>query len=1094
MRIGSSKSGWLMAALLCVFSCLAYGQAADGILVGTITDQAGAAVPNVNVELTNIDTGVVATAKTDAAGQYRFNNVPVGKYKVTATITGFQTATVQNLAIELNRVATVNLSLQVGTVSTTVEVTEATATIDTTTANVSNSFGRQQIVQLPTTGLGQLGVINLSLLSAGVASSGGVGYGTGPSVGGQRPTNNNFMIEGVDNNNRSVTGPIVNVPVEAIAEFSLQQNQFSPEFGHSTGGQFNTVVKSGSNQMRGTAYLYNQNRNFAAIDQSAARQGFTKNPRYDQNRYGGNFGGPVIKNKWFYFGNLQYQPIGTAAVASSAIFVPTQAGIQTLDRISGLNRTNLDQFKKYVPLAAAPAVGQTTTVRGEAIPLGIFQAQGPSFTNYWDYLVSSDYYISPKDQIRARYLYNKQDQIDPTANIPTFFTPIKLSNHLANLTWFRSITPGLTNELRLGYNRRVDDRPAGDFQFPGLDAFPNLQFNDLGLIVGPRGTYPQSTRSNTFQLSNNVNWITGRHTFKFGYDGRKLNSSNFFVQRNRGDYQYNSLERYLLDITPEFAQRSTGGAPFIGNLVSHYLFANDEFKLRPNLTLSAGVRYEWVGVPYGAKQQSLNAISSVPGLLEFRSPNGTALDFAPRVGLAWSPGKDGKTSIRAGFGMGYDQVYQNLGNNSLPPQFFTTIDAHIDRANQPNFLGSGAIPNLAAPITNPATARRATSSFIPDQIRPYSLQWNFGIQRVVARDYTVEVRYLGSRGVRLPYQVQMNRPSAVARTGQQLPVFTQRPTQAQLDALNLTVAGIQAAAPVDPLVAAGFTTSITTFLPVGNSTYHGLATQINRRFSNGLQFIGAYTWSHNIDDSTAALFSTVTSPRRPEDFQNLRRERASSALDRRHRLSISGLYDLPFFKQGTGNWALKNLVGNWVFSGAYIAETGPWATVRSGVDSNLNGDNAGDRTLLNVGGDMSRSSGVTPLCRGTGACTTAQTARIVGWLVNDPTAGYWAAGQGVMPTAGRNTLRLPGINNFDLSLAKRFNLGEARSIEFRAESYNAFNHPQFTPGYPSAANLRSRTDGGSTALLLAGNGLFNKPSQAFESNARVVQFVLRVQF
>jgi hypothetical protein len=1068
---------------LLIFSANLFGQASDGILVGSITDASGSAVVNAALQLDNVATGIRYSAKTDELGQYRFNNIPAGKYKLVTTAAGFGNTTVENINIEANLTATVNVSMQVGSLSESVSVIEAPAVIDTTTARLQTTFNTRQAEVLPTTGIGILGVINLSLLSAGVSSSGGAGYGTGPSIGGQRPTDNNFMIEGVDDNNRSVTGPQISVSNEAVAEFTLQQNQFSPEFGHSTGGQFNTIIKSGTNELHGTLYEYFQNRTLNAIDQQFGRQGFTNNPRFDSNRVGGNIGGPVLKNRWFYFFDYEYSPTGQAASSSSAIFAPTAAGLATLDAMSGINKNNLNVFKTYTPVAAAQFGNRTTTVNGVAIPLGVLSIAAPSFINIQNYIASSDFNLSEHDQIRARYLYSKQDQIDTTANLPQFFTPLVLRNHLASLSEFHTFTPNITNELRLAYNRRVADNPVGSYSFPGLDVFPNLNFSDLGLNIGPNGNDPQGSRSNTFQAVDNITWTHGRHTFKFGYDGRKLNITSFFVQRQRGDYQYSTLARFLNDITPEFAERSVGGFPFIGNLVSHYAYANDDFKVTSHLTVNLGVRYEFVDVPTGAKEQKLNALASVPGLISFNSPKPTYNDWAPRVGIAYSPGTSGKTSIRAGFGMAYDQIYQNLGTNSLAPEFFTTIDAHITQPGAPNFLANGGIPGTALPLTSPTRARALTSSFIPDQLRPYSIQWNFGVQHVLANDYTIEVRYLGARGVHLPFQVQLNRPAAVTAANS-LPTFLSRPTQAQLDALPNTLTAIRNNAPVSPLTAAGFASTITTFEPEGNSTYHGLATQITKRFSKGLQFIGAYTWSHNIDDSTAALFSTVTSPRRPQDFDNLRPERASSALDHRNRFSMSWIYDAPWFKNA--NWFEKNLIGNWVFGGTYIAETGTWATPRSGIDSNLNGDNAGDRTVINPSGLGNRGSDITTLTNTSGA--------VVGYLANDPTARYIKAGAGVLPTAGRNTLRLPGINNFDLSLAKRFNFTERKALEFRAEAYNALNHPQYTPGFPSVANLRSRTAGGAVSLLLPDNPIFDRPDLAYQSNSRLMQLVMRFTF
>ncbi len=645
------------------------------------------------------------------------------------------------------------------------------------------------------------------------------------------------------------------------------------------------------------------------------------------------------------------------------------------------------------------------------------------------------------------------------------------------------------------------------FAFPGLDAFPNIGLADLGLTVGPNSNLPQSDAGNTYQLLDNVSWMKGAHNLKFGYDGRKVNRSNFFIQRVRGDYQYQTFERYLLDITPEFAQRSVGAFPFAGNLLSHYAYVNDDWKIRSNVTINLGLRYEFVPVPAGAKLQKLNALASVPEFL-IAEPKPTKRDFAPRVGVAWSPGNDSRTSVRAGFGVGYDQVYQNLGVNSLPPQFFTTVDAQITRANQPNFLGSGAIPNIAQPVSDPARARAATSSWIPDQLRPYSLQWNVGVQRVLKQDYTVEVRYLGSRGIHLPFQIQPNRAArATAASGSFLPTYLQRPGQGEIDGLRSSLSDFLTFNS-NTLAPQGFGSTITAFTPQGNSSYHGLATQLTRRFSRGLQMNMAYTWSKNIDDSTAALFSTVLTPRRPQDFFNLRPERAASALDRRHRLTMAWVYDTPWFKNS--DFLRRNMLGNWTFTGIYTAETGAWGTVRSGVDSNGNGDTAGDRTIINPAGDANSASGVRALCRGGGACdpnVAADRSRIVGWLAENPGARYILAGQGSYPNAGRNTIRLPGINNFDLTLGKRINVTERHAVEFRAEAYNAFNHSQYTPGFPNTAAGRSRTTTAATNLLLAGfqrasgaapaavnNSVFMRPDLAFQSNSRTLQLVLRYSF
>lgn len=293
------------AVILFVLGVLAVGSRAqiiNGDLVGTILDKSGAVIPGAAVEALNVDTGVKYQSKANATGEYRFSNLPVGKYNISATASNFAVTTVNDFTIELNKTNTLNVTLEIKSGVTSIEVSGAAATLDTTSAQLSSTFEAKDISDLPLSGTS--GVLNLSLLSAGIATSGGVGVGTGPSIAGQRPRNNNFTIEGVDNNNKGVTGPLLKVPNDAVAEFSLLQNQFSPEFGHSSGGQFNTVVKSGTNSFHGLAYVYNQNRNYFALDPFQRIEGFTSQPRFDRNRYGGQFGGPIFKNKLFFFANL----------------------------------------------------------------------------------------------------------------------------------------------------------------------------------------------------------------------------------------------------------------------------------------------------------------------------------------------------------------------------------------------------------------------------------------------------------------------------------------------------------------------------------------------------------------------------------------------------------------------------------------------------------------------------------------------------------------------------------------------------------------------------------------------------------------------
>src|SRR5580700_4268276 len=331
------------------------GQIISGDLVGTVFDKTGAVVPNAAVVAANVETGVNYSTKANDNGEYRISNLPVGTYNVSASTPSFATTTVTGFKVELNKTSTLLFTLEIKGAVATVEVSGIPPALDTTTAQLSSTFEDQQIAELPSASTGS-GVLNLSLLGSGVATSGGVGVGTGPSVGGQRPRNNDFTIEGVDNNNKSVTGPLVFVPNDAVAEFSLLQNQFSPEFGHSSGGQFNTVVKSGTNAYHGLAYVYNANRNYDAFDSLNGIGGLTSNPRFDNNRFGGQIGGPVIKNKLFFFVNYEQEPFGEAGTAG-AVCSPTAASFAVINATPGLSATNLAIFEKYVQPGTTAGAG-----------------------------------------------------------------------------------------------------------------------------------------------------------------------------------------------------------------------------------------------------------------------------------------------------------------------------------------------------------------------------------------------------------------------------------------------------------------------------------------------------------------------------------------------------------------------------------------------------------------------------------------------------------------------------------------------------------------------------------------------------------------
>jgi hypothetical protein len=475
-------------------------------------------------------------------------------------------------------------------------------------------------------------------------------------------------------------------------------------------------------------------------------------------------------------------------------------------------------------------------------------------------------------------------------------------------------------------------------------------------------------------------------------------------------------------------------------------------------------------------------------VIVFQKPTAMTTAWMPRVGLAYSPGTSGRTSIRAGFGRSFDVLVDNFGLLTLPPQATTTVDVTGQDSNR--FLATGGIPpNASAAALSQADARAGTGGYVPNQVRPESLQWNIGIQHVFHENYTLESRYLGTRGIHLPVQAQLNR-IPVVNGANALPFYTSAPSQATLNGLTTSLnklnSALAAKGNIDPAyLAPGFTGIITSYQPWGNSTYHGWANQLTRRFSNGLQFMAAYTFSHNIDDSTAEVFSTYTTPRRPQNIRNLSADRASSALDHRHRFTFQLLYDMPFYKSSK-SWLLKNVVGNWEIAPIYTYQTGNWFTVQSGVDSNLNGDSGGDRAFVNAGGNPLIGSGTTALKNSAGDT--------VAFLINNPAAGYVTTPKGGLGTAGRNTERLNPTNNFDVTLAKSVNIKEGLKFQLAGRFLNLINHPQYVGGFLSDVTPIGFTDTATHNFTIPSTSVFHQASQVFSSNPRTISLSAKIIF
>ncbi len=1077
---------------LFLVAVLVQGQGIDSTLMGTVTDSSGAAVPGAQVTATNRSTGVITTASGDGVGQFRIEHLLVGSYDVSASAPSFAPRTVANVVLQLNHTVNVDFPLVLATASTTVQVIDAPAPIDTASANLETTFEERALIALPAASGGS-GFLNLSLLSGGVASSGGLGQGTGPSIGGQRPSGNRFYIEGVDNNSYFVTGPLGTVSNEAISEFTVSQNHYGSQYGGAPGGIFNAVVKSGGNEIHGSLYEYLENRNLNSLDANFAREGLTSVPRFDSNRLGATFGGPILKNKLFYFGSFEYNPTGYAFSPLDEVDAPTAAGFQALNTLPGLNKVNLGVLTKYLPAASTPT--GSVQVLNATIPTGPLSITAPSYQNWYRAVGSVDWEVSDRDRVRGRYLYSRFSGIDTSqVSIPAFFATVPDNTHLVSLSEYHSFSGTLQNEFRAAYSRNNDQRSAANVTFPGLAGFPTLYFGDLGdngLQIGPNPGYPSGQIQDELQLSNSITKTFQRHTIKAGYDFRDVILPTSFVSYPNGDYWYSSLERYLTDLAPDwFGERFVGAnGPLTGPMPAGFLqnaaYLQDDYRILPNLTLNLGVRYEYVTVPVLSRAQRLDAIADVPGVITFREPQPGVNDWSPSLGFAYSPGKSGVWAIRGGFSRAFDTPYGNLAANSAPAFYGSELFADLN-SNAPNFLASGGLNRTSGLLSSPAAARAATTGYTPDQTRPYALTYTLGVQRLLGHDYTFEARYTGTRGVHLLVQEQLNSTSAVTASNS-IPTFLTMPSAAALSALTLTTGALEAVQN-NPLKQYGFSNRITAIEPEGNSKYNGLVLQVTKRYSRNFSYLAAYTWSHLTDDSTADINFTALTPRRPQNFGNLSSEWASSILDRRQRLTISPIFDFkPFSRR---SWILKNLVGNWNFAGTYTYESPEYGTVQSGVDSNLNNDNATDRAIVNPNGIAGIGSGVQGYDRNGNPVPSTSTA-IVAYVANNPNARYIVAGLGAYANGGRNTMPFAPINNVDASVRKVFDINEQKRFEIGAQFYNLLNHPQFVPG---SLNDIAPSPSTNRAFLIPGNASFGQYQQAFASNSRVIQLVARFTF
>lgn len=1139
-----------VVGLLLTFLALAplHGQGTTGALRGQVLDPSGSVVPEAEITVTNQETGVTVKTTSSSAGTYNLPSLIPGLYKISIEAKGFKSYVQKDVNVLANQQNEANARLEVGGTSEVVEVSSGEVTVQTTTSTINNTFDTKD-VDLPNAG-GTLNgsPLNLAVLAPNVIATPGGTQGIGGSVGGTRPRDNNFAVDGVDDNNLGVTGNNSTVIPDAVAEFNLTTNQFSAEYGHSAGGQFSLVTKTGTNEWHGSGEWYNQNRNYNSLDnltKSAIDSGtIPGQPAFDNNRFGGTIGGPIIKSKLFIFGAYEYTVLNGAGTPTPLI-EPTAGGLAALESMAV--DSQVSALLKNFPTAPVADLAPIT-VNGQSIPVGNLIITSPLYQREHDAQVNADY-TWRNHQFGARFLFNQASFLFPVnATIPQFNQNEPYHNRKIALTDVWTLSSNKVNDLRVQYSFFYQA-----FLNPCSDCPPDVTIYDLGNnTIGPADN--QYQKQSSYQILDTFSWTLGKHNVKFGAQYNHFIYPQFFLSRSNGDYWYSSTQEFINDLLPSQPGRTLRGAgdgSFLGTQSAFFFFAQDDFKVTPRLTLNLGLRYEYWTNPVGSETQTLNAISNVPGVITFGNPTTDKNNIAPRIGFAYDPFGTGKTSIRGGFGIAYDVKFQNFASITLPPQLQSELDpatactalnpvpAWCANPNGAGFLANGGLPQAYLPPTDQAAARGLTTSYIDDTVMPKILTWSLGVQHEVARNSTVEVRYLGTRGVELPVQFRRNYESYFDAGGTPLPTYLNAsqipttfsgstPTDATFN--NFACWTVPYNCAPDPnfsnntYLQYGFGGFVTSDPPYGTSSYHAGSVNYTQHSIRGLTLNANYTYSHTIDNSTNEFFTSLLNPRRAQDTTRINEDKGNSDLDVRHKFALSLNYQVPNIN--SDNRFLKALANGFQVGSVFLLQTGQPVTIQSGIDANGNGDTAGDRVVFNPAGVGNTGSDVYAVCAAT-AGTSSGTAvgntyiggvgiasnpdptngcaanplntfgfdPAIGYTPVNPKAKYVVAGPGARSTLGRNSFFSPGFNTLNLSVAKRIQFSERMYLQARADVFNVLNHPSYALSNGNIFNAAGTTTATTTqGYALPTDPNFLQPSAFFSGGIRTMTLSLKLVF
>src|SRR5580658_3148814 len=921
------------------------GQQITASIRGTVLDPSGAIVQGATVTAKQTETGLTRVGITDHQGEYVLVELPIGHYQLEIQARGFQKYLQQGISLDVNETATVSIRLKVGAETQQVEVRADAALVQSTVSSLGETVMEHEILDLPLDGrnFSQLGLLQPGVvpLTPGLLEAGGPArQGQAYAVNGQRPESNNFLIDGADNVNAVDAGYVLKPPIDAIAEFKILTHNANAEFGRNTGSTTNIVTRAGGNSFHGAAWEFLRN------DAMDASDYFTRSVQpLKQNQFGATFGGPILKDKTFFFGyyegfrNRQGETV-PATVPSLAERQGNFAELCTSGFTNGLcNDPNpADGQQLYNFLTGAPVPNNQLTsidpIASKILPFfplpnsgtnGFIATQTLSENND-QFGVRLDHYLSRVDTLNFRYMYSSGPTTDPLspvgANVPGF--PVgeddRAQNFVAQET--HVFSPNTIGVARFSYLRNkflldqhLNHESPSDLGFqyePTLASAAGPPFIQVGgyASVGDPITGPRNTFQNTFGASGSLSWIHGRHEFKFGGGYRRdqinalqgIASNGFFVFST---FPYSDGFASFLSGNPVvFLQ---GGGDFSREIRDRAVdaYAQDNYRITSNLTLNIGLRYE-LPLPATENKNRMNlfvpgAQSKVipyapPGLLYPGDPGVPAglipaekTAFAPRVGFAWDPRGDAKTVISAAYGIFYEPYYTGEGG---PLQ---------DPVSAPPYLKTQQISFPVNSFANPFYSPNPFSQPFPEPMTllvvsrnlhlPYAQDWNLNIQRSFGADWLFQIGYVGTTGVRLPRFIEGNPPvfiPGVDASGN--PISTENNVNQRRLYSGCTLAN-----PNNCVYS-----SIGEIASIANSSYNALQTSLRKRFSHGLSFLASYTWSHSIDDVSS--FNITGSASQPVAGENdlaqnpfdLAAERGPSMFDSRNRFVLSYQWLLPW--------------------------------------------------------------------------------------------------------------------------------------------------------------------------------------------------------